>query len=537
MRSGVRKVSTILGFCCALVGASTHATPQVEATLTLGNKVQDAAIDPSLGLAYAINGGDATLSVVDLNALQVTATVATRLSPKQIIVDAATHKIYVTDDDTPPGLSVIDGLTNISTPLAALSKTPRGLGANFLRGEIYITINKLLYIIDASSGSILASVPVGAASGAPASNDVLQKIYIPNTNDNTVSVVDETTRAVTATIAVGLGPVAATIDGLHNKVYVNNSLDNSVSVIDSTTDTVIATIPTGVAGTGTTANYIAVSTVYHRAYLPNAGDGTLTIINTDNDTVANTVTVGTTPLDTLVDENGGNIYVANQDDNSISILDAGTENVIETVKAGKKPWRILSGLNQLLVLTKNGTNPDAMIIASPENTLTDTAIASDFYEAAFDHYFHTADAVETRLLVDGLFADDWHRTYDAWRVWSAPGPGRVPVCRFFSTGFGSKSSHFYTPYADECQSLQAPSSVWQLETDSAYYVMLTDDSGNCSSDTVPLYRVYNNGMGGAPNHRYTANPDIRDQMVALGWTAEGNGPDTIFACIPSVYSD
>jgi YVTN family beta-propeller protein len=534
MRSVLGKVSTVFGIWCTLIGAIAHAAPQVEATLTLGNKVQDIAVDPVFARAYVINGGDATLSVIDLNALQVATTITTGLSPKQMIADAATHRVYVTNDDTPPILSVLDEQTNTLTPVAVLSKTPRGLGSNFLRGEVYVTMNKSLLIIDAATGSVLLTVPIGAAPGAPASNDVLQKIYVPNANDNTVSVIDETTHAVIATVPVGMGPLTAAIDGLHSKVYVNNSLDNSVSVIDSTTDTVVATIASGVAGTGTTANSIVVSTVYHRAYLPNAGDGTLTIINTDDDTVAGTVTVGTTPIDTMIDENGGNIYIANQDDNSLSILDAGTEAVIDTVKVGKKPWRVVGAPNQVLALTKNGTNPDAMVIASPEDTRAETAIASDFHEAAFDHYFHTADPVETRLLIDGLFADDWHRTFDAWRVWSAPGPGRVPVCRFFSTAFGDKSSHFYTPYAQECQDLQAPSSVWQLETTSAYYVMLTDDSGNCPSGSVPLYRVYNNGMGGAPNHRYTSDTGIRDQMVALGWIAEGNGSDIVFACIPGL---
>ena len=37
--------------------------------------------------------------------------------------------------------------------------------------------------------------------------------------------------------------------------------------------------------------------------------------------------------------------------------------------------------------------------------------------------------------------------------------------------------------------------VWQLETATAYYLELTDASGNCPAGTAPLYRVYNNGMG------------------------------------------
>jgi YVTN family beta-propeller protein len=226
----------------------------------------------------------------------------------------------------------------------------------------------------------------------------------------------------------------------------------------------------------------------------------------------------------------------NQGSNSVSILGAATETVIDTLPVGNAPWRALDGLNHVFVLNTNGSSADSITISAEEDTLADTAIATEFYEAAFDHYFHTADEVETRLLVDGVFNNDWHRTFDFFRVWTAPGTGRFPVCRFFSTAFGAESSHFYTPYASECQSLQAPGSVWQLESTAVYYLMLPDGTGNCPSNTAPLYRVYNNGMGGAPNHRYMGDRAIRAQMIALGWIAEGAGPDTVFACTPTLLN-
>lgn len=132
--------------------------------------------------------------------------------------------------------------------------------------------------------------------------------------------------------------------------------------------------------------------------------------------------------------------------------------------------------------------------------------------------FHTDAEVEIRLLVDGVFGDAWHRTFEYFRVWTAPGPNRVPVCRFFSTSFGALSSHFYTPYASECAALQM-GTTWQLETAAAYYLELTDASGNCPTGTAPLYRAHNNGMGGAPNHRYTEDPSIRSLMISMGWVA------------------
>jgi YVTN family beta-propeller protein len=528
-------VAAVLACSCAWAG------PVVQATLTLGNNTQGIAIDPAIAKAFVTNFDSGTVSVIDINTLAVVATVAVGSSPRRITVDSATHRIYLTNSTTPGTVTVLNGTTNAIMTTITVGNDPRGLSSNFLIGEVYVSNNasNTVSVINTATNSVVATIPVGSAPGFPASNDILKKVYVTSFADNAVSVIDEQTHTLVKTVAVGHGATTASVDMQHAKVYVNNATDKTVSVIDSTTDTVIATVPSGAGGTGATANAVTVSAVYHRAYLPNAVDGTLTIINTDTDAVTKTVTVGTTPQDALVDANGGNVYVVNQGSNSVSILDAGTETVIDSLSVGGAPWRVIDGLNHIFVLNTNGSATDSVTISAEENTLANTAIATEFYEAAFDHYFHTDDEVETRLLVDGVFGDAWHRTFEFFRVWTSAGPNRVPVCRFFSAAFGTKSSHFYTPIASECQALQtnpALKAVWMLETTALYYLELTDASGNCPAGTAPLYRVYNNGMGGAPNHRYTVNRATRDHMITLGWVEEGNGPDVIFACTPTLLA-
>jgi len=531
-----KKVALVASVLFLITGA--HAAPAVQATLTLGNNSAGMASDLVLAKVFVTNFDSGTVSVVDMNALTVLTTIAVGSSPRRIIADSATHRVYVVNDTAPGNVTVINASTNAVIATIPVGNNPKSIGANFLIGEVYVSNNtsNTVSIISTATNTVIATVPVGKGPLTPTSNDNLQKLYIANFNDNTVSIINELTHTVTKTVAVGGAPIYAAIDGVHNKVYVNNSTDRTVSVISSATDTVVATVSSGVGGTGTLANFAQVSNVYHRAYLPNGGDGTLTIINTDTDTVSHTVAVGSTPVDAIVDTNGGNIYVVNQGSGSVSILNAATESVVDTLAVGNTPWRLLDGLNHLFVLNTNGSNPDSVTISAEENTIANTATATEFYEAAFDHYFHTADEIETRLLVDGIFGDTWHRTLDFWRVWTAPGAGRFPVCRFFSTAFGAKSSHFYTPYANECAILQAPGSVWQLESTAVFYIGLPDSNGNCVSGTVPLYRVYNNGMGGAPNHRYMADPAIRAQMVAAGGVAEGSGPNIVFACTPTLLN-
>ena len=49
--------------------------------------------------------------------------------------------------------------------------------------------------------------------------------------------------------------------------------------------------------------------------------------------------------------------------------------------------------------------------------------------------------------------------------------------------------------------------------------------------TVPVYRLYNNGMGNAPNHRFVTSLAERQNMINLGWVAEGAGID-VGMCVP-----
>lgn len=194
----------------------------------------------------------------------------------------------------------------------------------------------------------------------------------------------------------------------------------------------------------------------------------------------------------------------------------------------------ISGMMQQNLAT-NFSGQTGSVTGGPPPTGIATAV--EYYYTAWNFYFVTAGTAEIAALDGGAFGGLWKRTGQTFNVWSsAINAAVVPTCRFFSTAiFAPKSAHFYTPIASECQFLQtdpASLTVWQLETNAAFYLELTDAMGNCPAGTAPLYRVNNNGMGGAPNHRFTTDVATRDQMVMMGWVAEGNGPDIIFACVP-----
>jgi hypothetical protein len=169
-------------------------------------------------------------------------------------------------------------------------------------------------------------------------------------------------------------------------------------------------------------------------------------------------------------------------------------------------------------------------------------VVVEFYNAGLDHYFISADPAEIAVLDGGAFGGAWKRTggtFPAWDVVGAPA-GTVPVCRFFGTdryrADGSRigpNSHFYTADPNECAFVKT---AWQsVASDGVSYPAWTFESnafavklpigGACPTGTQPLYRSYNNGARGDPNHRYSTRADLLQAMA--GWVFEG-----LVMCLP-----
>ena len=91
------------------------------------------------------------------------------------------------------------------------------------------------------------------------------------------------------------------------------------------------------------------------------------------------------------------------------------------------------------------------------------------------------------------------------------------VCRFFGTPGLGVNSHFYTAFAFECAAVKNLTG-WSFEAN-AFYIDV--DLLQCTGPTRPVFRLYNDGMGGEPNHRYVTSWPVIDAMQTAGWILEG----------------
>jgi hypothetical protein len=161
------------------------------------------------------------------------------------------------------------------------------------------------------------------------------------------------------------------------------------------------------------------------------------------------------------------------------------------------------------------------------------APAVEYYNTLLDHYFITPDAGEQAAIDAGQVGPGWMRTGKSFNVIVYPGcpfaveGGFHPVYRFAGIPNIGPNSHFFTASEDECAVVRDRAD-WHWQFEGAPFWASEPVRGACGSATRPVYRVYNNGKGGTPNHRYTTDAQVVTQMLALGWVDEG-----AVMCVPA----
>jgi streptogramin lyase len=221
----------------------------------------------------------------------------------------------------------------------------------------------------------------------------------------------------------------------------------------------------------------------------------------------------------------GNLWFTEQYGNRIGrITPAGVVTEYSSgISADARPNEITAGPDGNLWFTESG----AYRIGRITPPAPPPVLVVEYHHAGFDHYFITPVATEIALLdVHTPPFQEWSRTGYSFNVYApatAP-PSSVAICRFFNDHYAPKSSHFYAPHGLGCEATLAQFPDWKLEDDKLFNAMLPDaTNGTCPSETIPVYRLYNNGMGNAPNHRLVTSFAERQSMINRGWVAEGAG--------------
>lgn len=272
-----------------------------QTSIAVGKRPIGVALDTVAHRGYVVNAGSGTVSIVDLQAERVVATVRTDLHPYAIAVDSRLHRAYVSNVFSNQ-LTMIDGATNQVTVLKAGSQDALLVEPQLheiwlcsyesdhlgLLDETDLTIRSI-----PSVNHVWALTPglrVGEIFAVSIGSDELLRIH-PGES--------------AARVKVGSMPDALAIDNNRRRIYVANYADNSVTVLDADTLKTVTTVPVG-----RTPQALAIDPVRQRVYVANTHDSTVSVLDIKDNRVTRTVPVAGVPYQLKLDPESGDVYAA-----------------------------------------------------------------------------------------------------------------------------------------------------------------------------------------------------------------------------------
>jgi YVTN family beta-propeller protein/autotransporter-associated beta strand protein len=226
--------------------------------------------------AFVPNRGDRTVSVIDMHAERVLATVPVGAEPWGVAVTPDGRRAYVTNASS-NSVSVLDVARRSVVTTIAVPHAPQGIAVAPDGRHVYVaaTDADVLCVIDVETNTVVGSpIPAGISPWGLAITPDGRQALVVNTLANSVVVIDLATREIEARINTGALPFKVTIapDGRH--AYVSNGGANTITPIDVVACAAEAEIPVGVL-----PDDVAVTPDGRIVIVGNSGGNTVTFVD------------------------------------------------------------------------------------------------------------------------------------------------------------------------------------------------------------------------------------------------------------------
>ncbi|MGH9774806.1 MAG: hypothetical protein ACRD50_07645 [Candidatus Acidiferrales bacterium] len=387
--------------------------PTVGAAITVGNVPTGIAVDNSLNEALVVNSKDKTLSVIDMGAGTVTATVTlapmdAALIPFSVGVNPLTHRVIVANQQTNIA-DILDDSANPPTNVCTVGGDPLNVQKDSCLGAMNVTqpvstgLTPQIAIEERLNWAVVTPGGAGTITvvdlGKPATATDVARIPNPfanltiSTSLEGVAINPETEQAILTdpnssfaelfsvldqTVSpISLnnpGLVAAAADQLSDLGVVVNATANTASVIDLRTQLTIVTVP---LGANAIPAAVAVDPVSSLAVVADKGNGTVSILQLG--AVRSLQVVETNPPVTLNSSNPlqvtviGNGFVAG----SNVRLDESTVGIATVLVSARKltatiPANLLSEPNVPHRYILDVQNPDGTVSNASDLTVIES---------------------------------------------------------------------------------------------------------------------------------------------------------------------
>jgi len=240
------------------------ATDQLIGTIADTPGVHGIAIAADLGKGFISDGRANAITVFDLKTLKSTATIAVGTNPDAILYDPASHRV-MTFNGKSQDVTIVDAASGDVVATVPVGGKPEfaQLGAS---GQVWVNVedSNEMAVLDPKAGKLVRRVPLAPCdSPSGLAVDDQQRFYAVCENHQMVVVSSDA--KVLARPAIGAGPDGvAWMDGA---AWSANGRDGTISVVETTSGR-FETIATIRSAPG--ARTIAADPALHRLYLPTA---------------------------------------------------------------------------------------------------------------------------------------------------------------------------------------------------------------------------------------------------------------------------
>ncbi len=208
----------------ALLIPAMLATPVGAATLlktiAVGVNPGQVVVSPSAHLAYVVNQGSNTVSVIDTQLLKVKTTLTVGTAPIGIAANPPANKVYVANSGSGT-ITPISG-TTLQTPWT-VGGTPSAVVIDSARNQLYVmdTSRNQVEILNSGTGALLATIPTTLQPTALAINIVTHAVFVAcSGSSGSVVVIDGLHNTFVTTIGVAKGTTSISVNPVTNIVVV-----------------------------------------------------------------------------------------------------------------------------------------------------------------------------------------------------------------------------------------------------------------------------------------------------------------------------
>lgn len=244
------------------------ATDKVEAEIGDVTGVHGLTLGKDLGFGFSANGGEDTVGIVDLVTLKTTQKVKAGKDPDTIAYDSIHHNVYTFNkgDGTATVFDARSGKIVASFPLGGI---PQATVADVQRGRVYVNLQdkNAIAVIDTATHQLKEtwSIDPGQNQSGLAIDLVNQRLFVGCRNKLMV-MVDATNGKVLAQVPIGAGVDASAFDpGTKLAFSSTGGGEGSVTIAHEASPTTMTVVQTLTTKPG--ARTMAVDPATHRIYL------------------------------------------------------------------------------------------------------------------------------------------------------------------------------------------------------------------------------------------------------------------------------